>query len=113
MRKINNNFALLMILLLVFGCAGTQYESINNRIAIAEVSYQEVLKTAIYYKNLNKLNNSQTERLNTSFTTIDSAFEALYIAKDSGDIDQTTQYLIVINRALVTIRQILQENENE
>ena len=100
-------------LLFVFlvGCASI--DTTNKRIAAMEITYQEIMKTAILYKREGRLSPAQIKEINALFNTIDQSRDLILMAMNAKNDALARDQLISINAALGALRTILLEIEGE
>ena len=101
-------FMIVMAVFLV-SCASLPVDTPAKQLAIAEITYQEVLQKATLYKREGRLTASQAAELTEYFDTIDAALIVARGAVRGGESADGS--LKMINNTLAVIRQILVEAE--
>lgn len=110
MKKISTawQFWIVMAVFLA-SCASLPIDTPAKQLAVAEITYQEVLQKATLYKREKRLTAEQAAELTKHFDTIDAALIIARAAIQRGDSPDGS--LKMINNALSVVRQILVEAE--
>lgn len=104
-------FLSVVSLFLLTACMsmGPPPETLNQRLAMVQISYGVLLDKAILYHKEGRLSESQQEKLTGLFNDIELAIQSSRAAIDLADIDWFNQESGMMIKALSAIRGILSE----
>ncbi len=114
-RNLSWIFAVLITLTAVFmgGCASMpDVDTPGKRFAVFEISYQEILKTAILYKQEKRLSDDQTKRLDDLFSQMNTGRELALRAWLDNDMPAFDNRMQALTGALQLMRAVLVEAES-
>lgn len=112
MQNLKSYWTLGLLLILLQGCVGLggpTPETVNERLAAAEISYQEVIKTATLYRQQGQLSQSQIESIDDAFDQYEKARDAARAALQLADIATADEKAGQVAKVLQSIRNILAE----
>lgn len=104
-------FTFVLTVFLLASCAIQPINTINKRIVLMEIAYQEVLRTAILYKSEGRLNSEDRQTLTNYFEAIDRSRTLLYAYRQAGSQEGMDNALKVISTALQAARALLVEKQ--
>ncbi len=84
-------------------------QTLNERLAVMEISYQEVLSTATLYANEGRLDASQAEKIDSLFDNYEKYRNAARAALTISDLATAEAEASKISKALIDLRLILTE----
>jgi TolA-binding protein len=86
-------------------------DTVNKKMAVFEVSYQNVLEQATRWRVEDRLSEETIQRLDKLFDQIDDARSAAYAALEAGRVDEAENKLQLAQRTLAAARDVLAELE--
>lgn len=113
MRKlIQHTWFLFLVSFLVAGCASmAKPETLTERLAAMEISYQEALKTATTWRKEGRLSEKQIADFNDAFDEYELYRNAAKAAVNLGDLAEAEDSADKVAVALAALRVLVQEAE--
>jgi len=113
-RKLLPITGILWLVLLISGCAAFGMptpETVNERLAVMEITYQEVLTTATLHRKEGRLSDAQIVKFDKAFDNYEQSRNAARAAMDIADLVKGDGQADKMAVALVTIRNLIAEIE--
>ena len=102
-----------LFMLVITGCATTyQVDTVNKKLAVFEIGYQEAISLAIRLRDQGLLEAGQIDEITRYFDRIDIARNAAYAALEAHKNAVADEYLAVAESALAAANAILEGIEN-
>jgi len=107
-------FILIALAFTLLGCATpTAIDTINKKIAVFEISYQEALTAAISLHSQGLLNQSSQEAITRAIETLGLARQSVYTAIERGNISLAEDNLVRAQQALMLLTQLIRQKESD
>lgn len=110
MKKYYCYFVLGFLLLLV-GCAGLAVDTLNKRIAVFEIGYNQTLQTIKLWITEGRLKDADKISIQSRVKEMSVARHAMHNAKMLGDLDTVQGQLNAANISLQILRDFITSQE--
>jgi len=107
-------FIIVALAFTLFGCATSPaIDTLNKKLAVFEISYQEALIAAISLHDQGLLNQSSQEFITRAIETLGLARQSVYNAIERGNISLAEDNLVRAQQALVILTQLIRQKESD
>lgn len=112
MKNLHHSFITFIVSILLFGCiASLPIDTVNKQIAAFEISYKQVLTTALLWMKEGRLVGDEKAIVQARLKEIQIMRAAMYAARDIGDLSTASGQLKASNSALKLIRDYISKKE--
>jgi aspartate-semialdehyde dehydrogenase len=101
----------LAVLVMLYGCNTLPIDTLNKRIAVFEVSYEQVLVTIDRWIDEQRLVGAEKETVKEHVRNMYKTRLAMYVAIKSGDLSTAEGRLQTSMTTLELVRQVIIDNE--
>lgn len=112
MKLLGARLMLAGIMIFINGCTTLPVDTINKKIAVFELTYNQILTTVKTWNDEGRLLDSQKSFIKERVKEISNARSALFIAKNLGDLDTAQGRLNAANVSLNLLREFIKQQES-
>lgn len=102
---------LAIIMIVLAGCAGLPVDTLNKRLAVFEIGYQQTLTTLQTWVDEGRLTGDTKKKIQDHVRDMENALAALYAAKAMGDLDTVDGQLRAAQASLQLVRDYITAQE--